>query len=90
MRIDAIPDDTLRAIYADAARLLRANIGRARTTTADPRRGPSRSRGQGRLWVYGRARRACYRCGAPIAYRVQRPSLRSTYFCPSCQHARAS
>jgi endonuclease-8 len=86
-RLDTIDDVTLRAIYADAARLLRANVGLPRTTTADPRRGPRATRGQGRLWVYGRARRACYRCGHAIVQKMQRPSLRPTYFCPTCQRS---
>jgi endonuclease-8 len=86
-RLDAIDDETLRAIYADAARLLRANVGQRRTTTADPRRGPRASRGQARLWVYGRARRACLRCGQAIVQKMQLPSLRPTFFCPTCQRS---
>jgi endonuclease-8 len=86
-RLDTIDDVTLRAIYADAARLLRANVGQLRTTTADPRRGPRPSRGQTRLWVYGRARRACLRCGHAIAQKMQLPSLRPTYYCPTCQQS---
>jgi endonuclease-8 len=84
-RLDAIDDGKLRALYADATRLMRANVGQPRTTTADPERGPSRARGHGRLWVYGRARRACYRCGRAIMQKLQRPSLRPTYYCPACQ-----
>ena len=84
-RVDAIDDATLRALYADAIKWLRANVGRPRTTTADRSRGQRPARGRGRLWVYGRWRRACYRCGAPIEQRRQRPSLRPTYFCPRCQ-----
>jgi endonuclease-8 len=86
-RLDAIDDVTLRAIYADAARLLRANVGQPRTTTADPRPGPRASRGHARLWVYGRARRACLRCGHVIVQKMQLPSLRPTYFCPTCQRS---
>ena len=48
-------------------------------------RGQRPARGRGRLWVYGRGRRACYRCGTPIAERRQRPSLRPTCWCPRCQ-----
>jgi endonuclease VIII len=84
-RVEDVDDATLRAIYVDAARLLRMNVGHTRTTTGDPRFGPRRSSGKGRLWVYGRARRACYKCGTPIVHQMQLPSLRPTYFCPTCQ-----
>jgi endonuclease-8 len=84
-RVDAVDDATLHAIFADAMKWLRANVGRTRTTTADLSRGERPARGRGRLWVYGRWRRACYRCGAVIEQRRQRPSLRPTYWCPRCQ-----
>ena len=85
MRVDAVPDDTLRALYRDGVRWMRANVGRARTLTADLSRGERPARGRGRLWVYGRWRRACHRCGEAILQRRQRPSLRPTYWCPRCQ-----
>lgn len=47
-------------------------------TTGDPRR-PH--------WVYGRARRPCYRCGTPVAFRpaARTPHGRETWWCPGCQ-----
>lgn len=84
-RVDAVSDDTLRALYADAVRLMRANVGRPRTTTADLSRGQRPARGRGRLFVYGRWRRPCYRCGTPIAQRRLGPARRPTYYCPRCQ-----
>ena len=75
-RVDSVDDATLRAMFADGMRLLRANVGRARTTT---------SRRDVRYHVYGRHRRACVKCGEPIALARQRPSLRPTYWCPRCQ-----
>jgi endonuclease-8 len=84
-RVDALDDATLRALFADGIKWLRANVGRTRTTTADLSRGERPARGRGRLWVYGRWRRACHRCGSAIAQRRQRPSLRPTYWCPRCQ-----
>lgn len=84
-RVDALDDSRLRALFADGIRWLRANVGRPRTTTADLARGERPPRGRGRLWVYGRWRRACHRCGTPVSQRRQRPSLRPTYFCPRCQ-----
>jgi endonuclease-8 len=49
----------------------------------------SRSR---RLWVYGRARQPCRRCGTTIAVEQVGPpgQERPAYWCPSCQPARAS
>lgn len=84
-RVDAVSDEALRALYADGMRWLRANVGRPRTTTADLSTGAWPARGRGRLWVYGRWRRPCYRCGAPIAQRRLGPARRPTYYCPRCQ-----
>jgi endonuclease-8 len=89
-RVDAVDDATLRALFADGIKWLRANVGRARTTTADVARGELPARGRGRLWVYGRWRRPCHRCGAAIELRRQRPSLRPTFWCPRCQPERTS
>ncbi|OCC12088.1 Fpg/Nei family DNA glycosylase [Streptomyces sp. PTY087I2] len=47
-----------------------------------PRTGPPR-RVQERLYVYGRARRPCLRCGTPI--RLADQDDRPTYWCPGCQ-----
>ncbi|WP_103509929.1 Fpg/Nei family DNA glycosylase [Streptomyces sp. SM13] len=54
------------------------------TTAADlrPRTRPP-VRVQERLYVYGRARRPCLRCGAPI--RLADQDDRPTYWCPGCQ-----
>jgi endonuclease-8 len=84
-RVDAVSDATLRALFADGARFLRANVGRARTLTADLSRGQLPARGRGRYGVYGRWRRACYRCGSAIEQRRMGPGLRPTFFCPRCQ-----
>jgi endonuclease-8 len=73
-RVDALDDATLRALFTDGARRMRANVGRSR----------------GRMYVYGRVRRACYRCGTAIALERQRPSLRPTYWCPRCQPSTVS
>ena len=47
-----------------------------RCTTGDTRAGRQ-------LWVYGRARQSCRRCGTPIKYDDSRD--RVAYWCPSCQ-----
>ncbi len=48
-----------------------------RCTTGDTRAGRQ-------LWVYGRARQSCRRCGTPIKY--DDSGDRVAYWCPACQH----
>lgn len=82
----AVPDATLRAIYARAAALLAANARPGpRTTTFDRDGALASLPATPRLWVYGRARRPCLRCGTPIAARRQGDDARVTYWCPRCQ-----
>jgi endonuclease-8 len=77
--VSAFSDDQLRAALLTARRLLQANVGgTARSTTG--RRGPDT-----RLWVYGRAGRACRRCNQPIRSRRQGEQARTTYWCSRCQ-----
>lgn len=69
------------AIVALAHRLLTANRDRIdRVTTGRAARGE-------RLWVYGRRRRPCLRCGAPVRSAQQgvAPAQRVAYWCPRCQ-----
>ncbi len=68
----------LRDLLYQAVELMQRNV----------RGGPrvTRARGDGRsLWVYGRAREPCLRCGEPVAMRRQGDAGRSTYYCPRCQ-----
>ncbi|MFJ4778757.1 Fpg/Nei family DNA glycosylase [Streptomyces sp. NPDC088762] len=77
--VGALPEATLPRLAAAAQRLLAANAGvrpGPRNTTG------SRGRGQD-LFVYGRARRPCLRCGTPIREAPQ--DGRPTYWCPHCQ-----
>jgi endonuclease-8 len=71
--------DTRRRLVTTASRLLRANIGTNQRTTVP-----------GGLAVYGRSRQACRRCGTTIRMRRQGEQARSTYWCPTCQPARAA
>lgn len=81
-RVAAFEDGELEAALATARRLLLANTrGGARVTTG------SGARGQG-LWVYGRARRPCRRCGTLIQSGRQGELARLTYWCPRCQATR--
>ena len=78
-RAGDLTDETLLEIARTARRLMLDNLrGRAPRTT---RHAP----GRGRLWVYGRGGKPCYRCGTPIRMRRQGEDGRSTYFCASCQ-----
>jgi endonuclease-8 len=77
--VGAVPD--LPRLVAQARRLLEFNRQRPiRVTTGDTR--PGRS-----LWVYGRKRGNCPRCGTPVRSAEQGPAgeERITYWCPSCQ-----
>ena len=70
------------ALAALGARTIRRNVDHAvRSFTGDPRRGRN-------LWVYGRDRRPCLRCGTPIRKGSMGPDPtreRRVYWCPSCQ-----
>ncbi|HEX6655705.1 MAG TPA: DNA-formamidopyrimidine glycosylase family protein [Candidatus Limnocylindria bacterium] len=76
-------DDELRSVMRRAADLLAANTGGGRRVTTG-RRSPGEA-----AWVYRRAARPCRRCGTLIRSRRQGVQARTTYWCPSCQPARA-
>ena len=82
-----LDDQALTALYAEAARLMRANLRPGhRITTVAPRRrtiGP----GMPHYWVYGRHRKPCLRCGAIIRVTRHGDHARTTYWCPRCQPA---
>ncbi len=68
-----------RLLFETAADWLRRNLGPGPrdTTFLGPRRP--------RHWVYGRTRRPCLRCGAPVRARTHGAQLpRTTYWCPRC------
>lgn len=75
----AVTDPVLAACYAQAADLLRRNLG------GGPRVTRFVGDGGPRLWVYGRARLPCLRCGAPIRYARFGKDRRATYWCGGCQ-----
>ncbi|MDN3021253.1 DNA-formamidopyrimidine glycosylase family protein [Streptomyces sp. S.PB5] len=77
--VAALPEDRAAKLPVLAKKLLEANRDRPiRTTTG--RRGQD-------LFVYGRARHPCLRCGTPIRVADQGDGTRDrpTYWCPSCQ-----
>jgi endonuclease-8 len=73
-RFGDVPRELRRRVWAAAARLLQANLGRAerRTHAAG-------------LAVYGRRGQPCHRCGTPIRVARHGEQARSTYWCPACQ-----
>ena len=74
--VGSLDDDQLLATFGRAARQLRLNSGRRRSTTG--------ARGHRmRLYVYEREDRPCRRCGTRI--RRDRIAGRTTFWCPSCQ-----
>lgn len=83
-RVGDLPGATRDALLATAEQLLKRNAGPdsgPRTTT-----GMAHAPGPGgRLFVYGRGRRPCRRCGTPIRVARQGAQARLTYWCPRCQ-----
>jgi endonuclease-8 len=82
-RVSILDDATLDRLLATAGGILRDN--------ASPGSGPERvttgrhRRAVGPLWVYGRAGRACRRCGSVLQSRRHGDPPRLTYWCPGCQ-----
>jgi endonuclease-8 len=72
--------DIERAVQLSRDLLLRNATRPARNTTGDPRRDRT-------LWVYGRTRTGCLRCGGRVHSAMQGDDLRErvTYYCPNCQ-----
>ena len=85
-----LSDDDVRRLVRTARTFLRMNVSgklAAMTTYTGFRRTTRRADPRERLWVYGRARLPCRRCGTPIRVRAQGPDARLTYWCPTCQPA---
>ncbi|MBT8216675.1 MAG: Fpg/Nei family DNA glycosylase [Acidimicrobiia bacterium] len=77
---DSLTSEQLTGLAARARKLLWANRSRpTRNTTGYGRNAD--------LWVYGRNRRPCRRCGTNIERRELGELQRSTYWCPRCQPA---
>lgn len=81
--VGSLSDDQLRCLFAEAVRLMRANLRTVRRTSVPLQRRPEP--GSPRLWVYDRDGEPCLECGTRIERIVQGDLARSTYFCPSCQ-----
>ncbi|NEX15714.1 MAG: hypothetical protein C1943_03495 [Halochromatium sp.] len=79
--LGSLSDAALAALYEQAARLLRANLG------GGPRRTRFERDRRGDLWVYGRRDLPCLHCAMPIRRAILGAQPRSTYWCERCQGA---
>jgi endonuclease-8 len=87
-RVAGIADEELRHLFDTARRMLQANVSEKlapMTTYTGYRRTTRRNDPTERLYVYGRARLPCRRCGTAIRVKPQGPNARLTYWCPKCQ-----
>ena len=74
--LSRVSDERVALLYSTARELLQQNTG------PGPRVTRSGGEAGSRLWVYGRHRRPCLRCGTPIRYARMGRHQRSTYWCP--------
>jgi endonuclease VIII len=84
----SLDEEVVRNLVQTARRFLTVNVSTglaAMTTYTGFRRTTRRDDPRERLWVYGRARLPCRRCGTAIHVRKQGPDARLTYWCPACQ-----
>ena len=87
-RVDALGDSALARIVDTARKLLTVNVTAdmaPMTTYVGFRKTTGKDDPNERLWVYGRARQECRRCGAAIQISKAGKDARLTYWCPTCQ-----
>jgi endonuclease VIII len=92
-RVEELTDADLKSIVEESRRVLTLNVSEGlelMTTYGGMRRTTGRGNPSDRLWVYGRARLPCRRCGSPVRVRKQGGDARLTYFCPGCQATRSA
>jgi endonuclease VIII len=82
-----LPDETLRALWADWVGLLKIGVKTGQMLTMDGLT-PARKRAalahrEDRHWVYRRAGEPCRICGTPITLDIM--EARKLYFCRNCQ-----
>jgi endonuclease VIII len=83
-----VSEEDLKRLIDTAQRFLVANVGTGlapMTTYTGYRRTTRRDDPSERLYVYGRARLPCRRCGTAISVRAQGRDARLTYWCAKCQ-----
>jgi endonuclease-8 len=92
-RVDTLSQDELLRLVNTARSFLLANVretsGDRMVTYPGLRRTTGRSNLEESLWVYGRRREPCRKCGAAIESYKQGLEARTTFWCPQCQPAAA-
>jgi endonuclease-8 len=86
--VEQVSDIQLTQLVETARRFLEMNVSTSlapMTTYTGHRRTTGRGEHSERLWVYGRGRLPCRRCGTAISVRAQGTDGRLTYWCPACQ-----
>ena len=87
-KVGELSEPQLACLVNTARRFLRANVSPGlapMTTFSGVRRTTGRDDPRERLWVYGRGRLPCRRCGTTIQVLKQGADARRTYWCPRCQ-----
>ena len=91
--VRALDDAQVECLVDTSRRFLQANVTERlapMTTYSGYRRTTRRDDPAERLWVYGRARKACRKCGSAIEVKASGTDARLTYWCPTCQPAASS
>lgn len=79
LRVDALDDAHLLALFEQASVLMKQNVRQGPRVTRRARDEASR------LWVYGRTHQPCLNCEDRIVSARLGRNRRSTFWCPSCQ-----
>jgi endonuclease-8 len=87
--VGKLSDHQLQCLVSTARKFLLANVtetsGDRIVTYIGMRRTTRRADPSERLWVYGRGRQTCRKCGTVIKSQKQQPGARTTFWCPQCQ-----
>jgi endonuclease-8 len=86
--VASLTDEQVACLVDTGRKLLHLNVSSSlapMTTYTGYRRTTRRSDPGERLWVYGRGRLPCRRCGTAIEAKKQGAGARLTYWCPRCQ-----
>ncbi len=87
--VSSLSDAELLCLTRKAREYLRANVtdasGGGIVTYSGFRRTTRRADTGASLWVYGRHKQPCRRCGRAIESRKQGEAARVTFWCPDCQ-----
>ena len=88
-KVESLSIAQIARIVKTSRKFLLANVtdksGDKIVTWTGYRRTTGAMNGEESLWVYGRRRLPCRRCGTPIEARKQGRDARVTFWCPKCQ-----